>query len=178
MAFRSKLARRNCCEQVMPVPVIPVCAIPCAPPKAICEIKTMDPSSLYPYDSAFAIQSLQPCPVYATPVYPQQCPCDSTQNSAQNSTQTLYSQNSTTPIVARYYSLTLNPSIGDVIGYPFGVVPTTYLYCDGAEVSRTTYANLFSIIGTQNGIGDGVTTFNIPDLTDYNTMTTMYIIKI
>jgi microcystin-dependent protein len=36
--------------------------------------------------------------------------------------------------------------------------------CDGSAVSRTTYANLFSVIGTTWGVGDGSTTFNIPDL--------------
>lgn len=38
-----------------------------------------------------------------------------------------------------------------------------YLLCNGAAVSRTTYANLFSIIGTAFGEGDGSTTFNLPD---------------
>ncbi len=38
-----------------------------------------------------------------------------------------------------------------------------YLLCDGAAVSRTTYADLFAKIGTTFGIGDGSTTFNLPD---------------
>ena len=42
-------------------------------------------------------------------------------------------------------------------------VPTGYLLCDGSAVSRTTYANLFAAIGTNWGVGDGVTTFNLPD---------------
>jgi microcystin-dependent protein len=41
-------------------------------------------------------------------------------------------------------------------------VPTGYLLCDGSAVSRTTYANLFSAIGTTYGSGDGSTTFNLP----------------
>lgn len=36
--------------------------------------------------------------------------------------------------------------------------------CDGAAISRTTYAALFALIGTTWGIGDGSTTFNLPDL--------------
>ena len=40
---------------------------------------------------------------------------------------------------------------------------TGYLLCNGAVVSRTTYANLFSIIGTKFGAGNGSTTFNLPD---------------
>ncbi len=38
------------------------------------------------------------------------------------------------------------------------------LYCDGSAVSRTTYAALFAHIGTAYGVGDGSTTFNVPDL--------------
>lgn len=42
--------------------------------------------------------------------------------------------------------------------------PAGYLLCDGSAVSRTTYAALFSAIGTAFGAGDGSTTFNLPDL--------------
>jgi len=42
--------------------------------------------------------------------------------------------------------------------------PTSYFYCDGHAVNRTTYAALFSAIRTTFGVGDGVTTFNLPDL--------------
>lgn len=51
--------------------------------------------------------------------------------------------------------------------------PPNYLLCDGAAVSRTTYAKLFSVIGTAYGSGDGSTTFNVPNMsnivTDVNT---------
>ena len=43
-------------------------------------------------------------------------------------------------------------------------VPSGYLKCNGAAISRTTYADLFGIIGTAHGAGDGSTTFNVPDL--------------
>ena len=43
-------------------------------------------------------------------------------------------------------------------------VPSGYLECDGSAVSRTTYADLFAIIGTTWGNGDGSTTFELPDL--------------
>lgn len=39
-----------------------------------------------------------------------------------------------------------------------------WLLCDGAAVSRATYATLFSVIGTTYGTGDGTSTFNLPDL--------------
>jgi microcystin-dependent protein len=45
-------------------------------------------------------------------------------------------------------------------------VPTGFLECNGAAVSRSTYATLFGIIGTTYGSGDGSTTFNVPDLQD------------
>lgn len=42
-------------------------------------------------------------------------------------------------------------------------IPSNWKICDGSEVSRTAYAELFNIIGTAYGEGDGVTTFNLPD---------------
>ena len=49
---------------------------------------------------------------------------------------------------------------------PFGgsVIPNGYLLCNGQAVSRTTYAELFAVIGTAFGKGDESTTFNVPDL--------------
>lgn len=46
-------------------------------------------------------------------------------------------------------------------------LPTGWLECDGSAVSRTTYANLFTTIGTTFGSGDGSTTFNLPDMRGY-----------
>ena len=40
----------------------------------------------------------------------------------------------------------------------------TYLVCDGRAVSRSEYADLFAVIGTTYGIGNGATTFNLPDM--------------
>ncbi len=53
--------------------------------------------------------------------------------------------------------------IGDMIWSCRGAVPSGFLACDGAAVSRATYADLFAVIGTTHGAGDGVTTFNLPD---------------
>lgn len=44
--------------------------------------------------------------------------------------------------------------------------PAQWLFCDGSAISRTTYSNLFAAIGTIYGPGDGLTTFNLPDLRD------------
>lgn len=43
-------------------------------------------------------------------------------------------------------------------------VPEGWLRCDGAAVSRTTYSNLYEVIGETFGAGDGTQTFNIPDM--------------
>ena len=53
---------------------------------------------------------------------------------------------------------------GTVIWTARSSAPTGYLKANGAAVSRSTYATLFSAIGTIYGAGDGSTTFNLPDL--------------
>ena len=53
---------------------------------------------------------------------------------------------------------------GAVIPYAGKSAPYGWLICDGSAVSRTTYADLFEVIGTTFGSGDGSTTFNLPDL--------------
>lgn len=53
--------------------------------------------------------------------------------------------------------------VGMVKAFAGATVPAGYLACDGSAVSRTTYASLFGIISTTWGIGDGSTTFNLPD---------------
>lgn len=51
---------------------------------------------------------------------------------------------------------------GKISMYGGNSAPTGYLMCNGAAYSRTTYAPLFAVIGTNFGVGDGVTTFNVP----------------
>lgn len=53
---------------------------------------------------------------------------------------------------------------GAVMHFAMSSAPTGWLKANGAAVSRTTYASLFSAIGTTFGSGDGSTTFNLPDL--------------
>jgi phage-related tail fiber protein len=53
---------------------------------------------------------------------------------------------------------------GQIIYVATSSAPTGYLKANGAAVSRTTYATLFAAIGTTFGVGDGSTTFNVPDL--------------
>jgi microcystin-dependent protein len=53
---------------------------------------------------------------------------------------------------------------GTILPFAGTSAPTGYLLADGSPVSRTTYATLFAAIGTAFGAGDGVNTFNVPDL--------------
>lgn len=53
---------------------------------------------------------------------------------------------------------------GTVIWYAGRTVPTGYLICNGAAVSRSTYAALYTAISTIYGSGDGTNTFNVPNL--------------
>ena len=53
---------------------------------------------------------------------------------------------------------------GSVSAFAALTPPSGYLVCDGSQVSRTTYADLYAVIGTTYGPGDGSTTFNLPDL--------------
>jgi microcystin-dependent protein len=53
---------------------------------------------------------------------------------------------------------------GSIQAWPSNTIPEGWLLCDGAAVSRTTYAALFTAIGTTFGAGNGTTTFNLPDL--------------
>jgi phage-related tail fiber protein len=53
---------------------------------------------------------------------------------------------------------------GSVTFFATSSAPAGWLKANGAAVSRTTYAALFSAIGTTFGVGDGSTTFNLPDL--------------
>lgn len=59
-------------------------------------------------------------------------------------------------------SLTDMP-VGTITGYAGTTAPSGWLLCDGAAVSRTTYAELFGVVSTTYGSGDGSTTFNVPD---------------
>jgi len=53
---------------------------------------------------------------------------------------------------------------GSILPFAGSSVPTNYVLCDGSAISRTTFSALFAIIGTTYGVGDGSTTFNVPDL--------------
>jgi microcystin-dependent protein len=53
---------------------------------------------------------------------------------------------------------------GTVSQFAGSTAPTGWLICDGSAISRSVYSDLFGVVGTTYGAGDGSTTFNIPDL--------------
>ncbi|MCH9844120.1 MAG: phage tail protein [Alphaproteobacteria bacterium] len=53
-------------------------------------------------------------------------------------------------------------------------IPDGWLYCQGQAVSRTTYADLFALVGTKYGNGNGSTTFNVPNMTQRTVMGRRY----
>ena len=54
--------------------------------------------------------------------------------------------------------------IGSIQMFAGSVSPSGYLICDGSAISRNTYSALFNVIGDTYGVGNGSTTFNIPNL--------------
>jgi len=53
---------------------------------------------------------------------------------------------------------------GAILAYGAASAPSGYLLCDGTAVDRTVYAALFAVLSTTYGAGDGVSTFNVPDM--------------
>lgn len=65
---------------------------------------------------------------------------------------------------ARWGLLVKGIAVGVMVMFPTGAtLPPGFIRCDGSVVSRTTYATLFAVIGTTQGVGNGSTTFNLPD---------------
>jgi microcystin-dependent protein len=62
---------------------------------------------------------------------------------------------------------TISLPAGAVMSFAMNSAPTGWLAADGTAVSRSTYADLFTAIGTTYGAGDGSTTFALPDLRGY-----------
>ena len=56
--------------------------------------------------------------------------------------------------------------VGIMLPFAGASAPTGYLVCDGAAINRIIYADLFAIVGTTYGVGDGSTTFNLPNMVD------------
>lgn len=68
--------------------------------------------------------------------------------------------------VRSYFGNPFNIPVGGLMDYICPAVPNAnFVFPTGQAISRTTYAVLFALIGTTYGVGDGSTTFNVPDLT-------------
>ena len=76
-----------------------------------------------------------------------------------------YAQLPSSPYAEVAHNATLFPA-GMIMAFagPAENIPAGWLLCDGTEVSRTTYSNLYDAIGVSWGTGDNTTTFNLPDL--------------
>lgn len=68
-----------------------------------------------------------------------------------------------TYILAKIVSTGAGTPVGTYIQHAGAAAPTGFLACDATAVSRSTYADLFAVIGTTYGVGNGTTTFNLPD---------------
>ena len=66
--------------------------------------------------------------------------------------------------MANLQDLTNRSEVGAIKPWGKSTAPAGYVLCDGTAISRTTYADLFAIIGSTYGAGNGSTTFNVPDL--------------
>ena len=66
---------------------------------------------------------------------------------------------------------------GEVKSYMGADVPEGWLLCDGSEISRNAYKNLFNVIGTLYGVGDGSSTFELPTAVDSDSVLGYKIIK-
>jgi microcystin-dependent protein len=76
-------------------------------------------------------------------------------------------QLATTAFVNASIAAIPTPSVsGSIVMWPTVTAPTGYLLCDGTAVSRTTYSALYAVVGTTFGVGDGSTTFNVPNYTN------------
>lgn len=62
------------------------------------------------------------------------------------------------------YKMRINNPVGEITLWGTSTAPTGWLIADGSTVSRSTYSALFAVLGTTYGIGDGSTTFGIPNL--------------
>ena len=75
-------------------------------------------------------------------------------------------QTANTMIATTEFVINNGTPTGALMMWATGTAPSGWLICNGATVSRTTYATLFSIIGTTFGFGDGFSTFALPDYRD------------
>jgi len=77
-----------------------------------------------------------------------------------------------------YYDGIPEPVTGSILTISSTIIPPGYLALDGTEISRNIYVALFSAIGSYYGEGDGSNTFNLPNLSNEDSISIVsYIIK-
>lgn len=161
MSVRSRLARNNpCCTVVMPVPVSANILCYVRPPIPFHCLYQMHP---YAHQEHKEPQHL-----------PQLSENDMSILSTQENDKD-YHLPPSHPIVE--YSDNITILTGNIVLNTLDNVPEGYLLCDGSEISRNTYSDLFKAVGTFYGVGDKKDTFSLPNLQDDNN-TSHYIIKI
>jgi microcystin-dependent protein len=74
--------------------------------------------------------------------------------------------NNSTQIATTAFVQVNGTPTGGLMMWPTASAPANWLICNGSAVSRATYATLFAVVGTTFGVGDGSTTFNLPNYTD------------
>ncbi len=155
-SWKPKLARFNtsCCEQVMPVPRISIFALSDTPPKPMYEANI---------SSCIAVAKFE---------------CNTSDICSLDSITKYISSSSVINVPIYFYPPCNTPVSGSIFAIYNSTVPTDYLLCDGSPVSRITYSALFSAIGVYYGSGDGLTTFNLPNITNTNNALIQYIIKV
>lgn len=102
-------------------------------------------------------------PVINTPVISGATINTATLTSATLTSPTINTPTINTPVITSPPSNVANPA-GAVTAFAGASAPSGWLLCNGAAVSRTSYAALFAVCGTTYGAGDGSTTFNLPNL--------------
>ena len=167
MSVRSRQARNNpCCNVVMPVPVSA---------NILCYVRPPVPfHCLYQMHSHAHQQYQQPQQHQQHQQMPQLSENDMSILSIQENDKD-YHLPPSYPIVE--YSENITILTGSIVLNTLDHVPEGYLLCDGSEISRNTYSDLFKAVGTFYGVGDKKDTFSLPKLQDDNNVS-HYIIKI
>ena len=159
MAFRSKLARYNtiCCEQVMPVPVIPKCAL-----------TKYRPVPIYPLPvPPYCVEDVPPAELSD-----EQVEMPFSESDLQMTNQLYMKQNNTIP----HYSPLQDHPTGTIVTHSSNTIPNGYMPCDGRYLPIEDYPILFLMI--RNTYGGDTTTFALPFLEHTGGAVIFYLIKI
>lgn len=85
-------------------------------------------------------------------------------NDAIEALQTKVGVNSSAVTTSHDYKIRIYNPIGEITMWATSTAPTGWLIADGSAISRSTYSDLFAVLSTTYGVGDGSTTFNLPNL--------------